>query len=247
MISVITAAYNCAAYIEQTIKSVQNQTLPDWEMIIIDDNSTDNTLQIIKEKASADARIKYLINDTNLGPAKTRNKGIELARGRYLAFLDGDDLWEENFIEVSLDFMIINGYPFVFSSYKRVDELLQPLYTDFIVPAKVNYHSLLKTCPISCLTAVIDIESTGKFYMPDIPKRQDYGLWLSILKKIDHAHGIKQPLAVYRIRKNSVSRNKYKAMFYVWKVYRDVEHINIFYSAYLMVNYIINGLKKYSR
>ena len=124
---------------------------------------------------------------------------------------------------------------------------MRPLYNDFLVPVKVNYNSLLKTCPISCLTAVIDIGVVGKFYMPDIPKRQDYGLWLSILKKLDYAYGIRQPLAIYRIRKNSVSRNKYKAMLYVWKVYRDFENINMLYSAYLIVNYVINGLIKYSR
>lgn len=247
MISIITAAYNCAAYIADTIRSVQNQTVSDWEMIIVDDNSTDDTLSIIKAEAAADSRIKYLVNDSNLGPAKTRNRGIELASGKYLAFLDGDDLWLPGFIEVSLSFMEKHGYTFVFSSYQRVDEELHPLYTDFIVPEKVNYYSLLKTCPISCLTAVIDIEKTGKFYMPDIAKRQDYGLWLSILKKIDYAYGIAQPLAIYRIRKNSVSRNKYKAMLYVWKVYRDVEKLNPVHSAWLMVNYVINGLRKYAR
>ncbi|AYL98432.1 glycosyltransferase family 2 protein [Mucilaginibacter celer] len=247
MISIITAAYNCAAYIADTIRSVQNQTVGDWEMIIIDDNSTDDTLSIIKAEAAADSRIKYLVNESNLGPAKTRNRGIELAAGKYLAFLDGDDLWLPGFIETSLNFMQAHNYPFVFASYKRVDEELNPLYTDFIVPEKVNYHSLLKTCPISCLTAVMDIERIGKFYMPDIQKRQDYGLWLSILKKIDYAYGIAEPLAVYRIRKNSVSRNKYKAMLYVWKVYRDVEKLNMVYSAWLMVNYVINGLRKYAR
>jgi glycosyltransferase involved in cell wall biosynthesis len=247
MISIITAAYNCAAYIGDTIRSVQNQTTGNWEMIIIDDNSTDNTLAIIKAEAAADSRIRYLVNIANLGPAKTRNRGIELATGKYLAFLDGDDLWLPDFIEVSMSFMETHNYPFVFSSYKRVDEALQSLYTDFIVPQKVNYGSLLKTCPISCLTAVIDVEHLGKFYMPDIPKRQDYGLWLSILKKTDHAYGIAQPLAVYRIRKNSLSRNKYKAMLYVWKIYRDVEKLNLVHSAWLMVNYVINGLKKYAR
>jgi teichuronic acid biosynthesis glycosyltransferase TuaG len=247
MISIITASYNCAAYIKQTIASVQQQTNADWEMIIIDDRSTDDTVALIAAEAAADPRIKYLVNDVNMGPAKTRNRGIKIAKGKYLAFLDGDDLWLPEFIEVSLNFMQKNHYPFVFSSYKRLDEELQPLYTDFIVPQKVNYNSLLRTCPISCLTAVINIEETGKFYMPDIQKRQDYGLWLSILKRIDFAYGIQQPLAVYRIRKNSVSRNKYKAMLYVWKVYRDVEKLNLFYSGYLMVNYVINGLKKYAR
>lgn len=247
MVSIITAAYNCAPYIEQTIRSVQQQTNNNWEMIIIDDCSTDDTLAIVIAEAAKDNRIKYLSNSQNCGPAKSRNRGIEAAAGKYLAFLDGDDLWLPEFIETSLTHMKQHGYSFVFSSYKRLDEELNPLYSDFIVPAKVSYQSLLKTCPISCLTAFIDIEKTGKFYMPDIAKRQDYGLWLSILKKIKYAYGIQQPLAVYRIRKNSVSRNKYQAMVYVWKVYRDVERINFLHSSFLMVNYAINGLIKYAR
>ncbi|TCC96820.1 glycosyltransferase family 2 protein [Pedobacter psychroterrae] len=247
MISIISATYNCSAFIEQTIMSVQQQTYPDWEMIIIDDSSTDNTLDFIKAASLADTRIKYLVNDENMGPAKTRNRGIEMATGNYMAFLDGDDLWLPEFLAVSLDFMEKNNYRFIFSSYRRVDVELNPLYEDFIVPKKVSYHSLLKTCPISCLTAVINIGVTGKFYMPDIAKRQDYGLWLSILRKVDFAYGIQQPLAIYRMRKNSISRNKYKAMLYVWKVYRDLEKLDPLYSSYLMVNYVINGLKKYGR
>lgn len=247
MVSIITAAYNCAPYIEQTIRSVQQQSNDNWEMIIIDDCSTDNTLAIVMAEAAKDNRIKYLANSQNCGPAKSRNRGIEAAAGKYLAFLDGDDLWLPEFIETSLACMKQHDYAFVFSSYKRFDEELNPLYSDFIVPAKVSYQSLLKTCPISCLTAFIDIEKTGKFYMPDIAKRQDYGLWLSILKKIKYAYGIQQPLAIYRIRKNSVSRNKYQAMMYVWKVYRDVERINVLHASFLMVNYTINGLIKYAR
>ncbi|WP_205780548.1 glycosyltransferase family 2 protein [Mucilaginibacter limnophilus] len=247
MVSIITAAYNCAPYIQQTIRSVQSQTYENWEMIIVDDSSTDDTLEFVKAEAEKDNRIKYLVNERNLGAAKSRNRGIEMARGKYLTFLDGDDLWLPGFISTSLIYMKRHDYSFVFSSYRRKDEELNPLYEDFIVPARVNYNSLLKTCPISCLTAFIDIERTGKFFMPDIPKRQDYGLWLSILKKIGNAYGIQEPLAVYRIRKNSLSRNKYKAMLYVWKVYRDVEKINIFYSSYLMVNYVINGMIKYAR
>lgn len=247
MVSIITAAYNCAPYIEQTIKSVQAQTYTDWEMIIIDDCSTDDTVDVITAMAMADSRVKLLQNIQNMGPACSRNRGINIAAGTYLAFLDGDDLWLPEFLEVSLNFMLKHNHVFVFSSYKRLDEGLNPLYDDFIVPNKVSYRSLLKTCPISCLTAVIDISTTGKYYMPDIPKRQDYGLWLSILKQHENAYGIQQPLAIYRIRKNSVSRNKYKAMLYVWKVYRDVEKLNFIYSAYLMVNYVINGLKKYAR
>ncbi|AEV34265.1 glycosyl transferase [Owenweeksia hongkongensis DSM 17368] len=246
-VSIVCAAYNCAGYLPKTIESVINQAYPDWELLIVNDCSTDNTAEVTESYAQADDRIKLLNNIKNVGPAKTRNNGIEAAQGKYLAFLDGDDFWEPDFISTSRDYLKRTGEVFCFSSYYRVDEDLNPLYDPFIVPEKVNYESILRTCPISCLTAFIDIEQIGKYYMPNIEKRQDYGLWLNILKDVNFAYGIEKPLATYRIRKGSVSRNKWKAMYYVWKVYRDVEKINLFKSMYLLVVYALNGMKKYSR
>ena len=247
MVSIVTPVFNCAAYIAQTIQSVQAQTHSNWEMIIVDDNSTDNTVALIQQIAAHDSRITLLQNAGNLGPARSRNRAIKLAQGRYLTFLDGDDIWLPHFMETTLAYMQQHNCALVYGSYHRADENLQPMYTDYIVPPKATYNSLLRSCPISCMTTIMDLEKTGKFYMPDIPKRQDYGFWLSVLKKIKCAYGIQQPLAIYRIRKNSVSRNKYKAMLYVWKVYRDVEKLNMVYSTYLIINYTINGLLKYAR
>ena len=247
MVSIICAAYNCAKYLPKTIESVQTQVYQNWELIVVNDCSTDSTLEVAEAYAEKDKRVKVISNPENVGPAKTRNNGIKAAEGKYLAFLDGDDFWEPDFISTSIDFLKSEGQVFCFASYYRVDEVLDPLYEPFIVPEKVNYESILRTCPISCLTAFIDIEQTGKYYMPDIEKRQDYGLWLNILKDVDFAYGIKKPLATYRIRKGSVSRNKWKAMYYVWKVYRDVEKINLFKSMYLLGVYALNGVKKYSR
>ena len=245
-VSIITPVYNSAKFIKTTIDSVLAQSYTDWEMILIDDGSSDCSIEIIENYISKDCRIKLLKNDKNSGPAISRNKGIEVAQGKYLTFLDADDIWLPEFLSTSINFMVENNYKFVFSSYRRVDENLNPLYNDFIVPTVVSYKNLLKTCPISCLTAFIDISSIGKYYMPAIAKRQDYGLWLSILKNIDYAYGIKEPLAIYRIRKGSVSRNKFKAMLYVWRVYRKVEKLNFFYSLYLLTCYAYNGFKKYS-
>lgn len=246
-VSIVCAAYNCSKYLSKTIESVQAQNYLEWELIVVDDCSTDDTVEVAESYASEDRRVKVMSNDVNVGPARTRNNGIKAAEGKYLAFLDGDDFWEPDFISTSIDFLQTRGGVFCFSSYYRVDEDLNPLYEPFIVPVRVNYNSILRTCPISCLTAFIDIEQTGKYYMPDIEKRQDYGLWLSILKDVDYAYGIEKTLATYRIRKGSVSRNKWKAMYYVWKVYRDVEKINLFKSAYLLGVYALNGVKKYSR
>ena len=246
LVSIITPVYNSEKYISTTIDSVITQTYENWELILIDDGSIDKSVEIINSYIKTDNRISLLRNENNSGPAISRNKGIKAAKGSYLTFIDADDIWMPSFLSISLNFVESNNYNFVFSSYKRVDEDLQSLYNDFIVPERVDYNSLLKTCPISCLTAFIKISSTGKYYMPNIEKRQDYGLWLSILKEVGYAYGIKEPLATYRIRKGSVSRNKFKAILYVWRIYRDVEKIGFLKSLYLILCYTYNGYKKYS-
>ena len=245
VISIITPVHNSEKYISETIKSVQKQSYSNWEMILIDDCSTDNSVAIIEEIQANDSRIHLIKNEKNSGPAITRNKGIKAAKGEFITFLDGDDIWFLKFLETSLNTCLENNYEFVFSSYKRYDEDLNPLIADFIVPDKVNYNQLLKACPIPCLTAFIDIRKMGKFYMPIMNKRQDWGLWLAILKRVDYAYGIEEPLAIYRMRKDSVSRSKRKLIPYVWKIYRDVEGFDAIKSSYYFFHWAFNGFKKY--
>lgn len=245
LISIITPIYNSAQYIEETLDTVLQQTYTHWEMILIDDCSEDASVAIVERFVQSEARFKLIKNLKKSGPGITRNKGISAAQGQFITFLDSDDLWFPNFLETSLKRCLDNNYEFVFSSYERKDENLNPLISDFIVPKKVSYYDLLKSCPISCLTAFIDIRRIGKHYMPELKKRQDWGLWLSLLKKIDYAYGIKEPLAVYRMRKNSVSRGKLKLIPYVWKVYRDVEKLSVIQSIYLLNLWALNGFKKY--
>ncbi len=247
LVSIITPSYNSEKYITETIRSVQGQSYSNFEMIIIDDCSSDKTVDLIRSLQQKDSRITLFILEKNSGPAVARNTGISRARGRYLTFLDADDIWDANFIEKSIDAIETTGIPFVFSSYRRYDEKLNPLLTDFIVPEKVTYHDILKTNSISCLTSFLDIERLGKKYMPIIQKRQDMGLWLQYLKEIDYALGIKEPLATYRIRKSSLSRNKTGLFRYQWSFYTEVEHLNFFSSIYYMIHWMIRGLMKYSR
>jgi len=245
LVSIITPTFNSANYIADTIQSVQNQTYQHWELIIVDDGSTDQTISIIQEIQKVEPRILLIRQEKNVGPAITRNKGIELAQGNYLTFLDADDLWFSDFIENSINTIDKTKIPFVFSSYRRTDEALNFIYSDFIVPQKVTYTDILKTNSISCLTAFLDVEVLGKKFMPIIHKRQDMGLWLQYLKEIPFAYGIQEPKAIYRIRKNSLSRKKSDLIKYQWQFYRKVEKLNVFLSFYYMMHWIVRGFLKY--
>ena len=244
-VSIITPVYNSAKYIGECIESVLNQTYSNFEMILIDDGSADNSDEIIKEYQESDSRLKFIQLEKNTGPAAARNIGIKMASGRYMTFLDGDDLWFPNMIEKSIETLNEHNCQFVFSSYKRYDENLKPLLSDFVVPDKADYWDILKSNSISCLTAFIDIGKLGKKYMPLIRKRQDMGLWLAYLKDIDFAIGIKAPLAIYRIRKGSLSRNKLSLIRYQWEFYTKFENLNYLKSSYYMTHWVIRGLLKY--
>jgi glycosyltransferase involved in cell wall biosynthesis len=245
LVSIITPTYNSAKFIAETIQSVQNQTYQNWELIIVDDGSLDQTVSIVQQIQKTEHRIQLVSQPTNVGPAVTRNIGIELAQGKYLTFLDADDLWFPDFIQNSITTIQQTKIPFVFSSYRRADEALNFIYSDFIVPQKVTYTDILKTNSISCLTAFLDISVLGRKYMPIIHKRQDMGLWLQYLKEIPFAHGIKEPKAIYRIRKNSLSRKKSDLIKYQWQFYRKVEKLSVIHSAYYMVHWMIRGFLKY--
>ncbi len=245
LVSIVTPTFNSEKFISETIQSVQNQTYTNWEMIIVDDCSTDNTANLVTEIAQLDKRITFIRLNENSGPAKARNAGIEKVSGKYMTFLDADDIWFPEFISTSIETIIAKNIFFVFSSYRRSNEKLEFVYSDFIVPEKVTYTDILKSNSISCLTAFIDIEKLGKKRMPDIFKRQDMGLWLQYLKEVPFAYGIQKPMAIYRIRENSLSRKKSKLLKYQWQFYREVEHLSILQSCYYMINWMYKGFVKY--
>ena len=245
LVSIITPTFQSADFIAETIASVQNQTYSNWEMIIVDDGSTDATEKIIKNILLNDNRIQFFKLDQNSGPAIARNKGIEQAKGEFMTFLDADDIWFPNFIEKSIKTIEETKIPFVFSSYKRANENLEFVYSDFIVPSKVTYTDILKSNSISCLTAFLDIKTLGKKFMPLIRKRQDMGLWLQYLKAIPFAYGIQETQAIYRIRANSLSRKKSDLIKYQWQFYREVEQLTVLQSAYYMLHWMYRGFMKY--
>ena len=245
LVSIITPAYNSAKFIAETIQSVQNQTYENWEMIVVDDGSSDETVAIVQAFIDEDKRIQCYKLEQNSGPAVARNFAIEKAKGAFMTFIDADDIWFPNFIENSIKTIEKTGVSFVFSSYKRSNENLEFVYSDFIVPQKVTYTDILKSNSISCLTAFVDIKTLGKKYMPLIRKRQDMGLWLNYLKVIPFAYGIQETQAIYRIRENSLSRKKSDLIYYQWQFYRAVEQLNIFQSLYYMAHWMYRGFMKY--
>lgn len=241
VVSIITPMYNSEKYIGRAITSVLSQTYPYWEMIIVDDCSSDKSTQIVEEFAEQDSRVKLIVLDQNSGAAVTRNTAIENASGRYIAFLDSDDLWYENKLKLQLKFMEENNYAFVFGCYEKINEEGQ-LVSVATVSKKVGYSDLLKLTNIGCLTVIYDTSVLDKQYMPLIRKRQDLGLWLKLLKLVPYGYGMKQVLAQYQLRSDSISANKFVAAQYTWKLYRDVEKLNFLLALYYFTHYAFNGL-----
>jgi glycosyltransferase involved in cell wall biosynthesis len=240
-VSIITPTYNSAAFVRDTIESVQAQTFEDWEMHIVDDCSTDDTMDVLRTMADADPRLKITRLPDNSGPAVARNTGITNATGRYIAFVDADDMWLPQKLERQLAFMRERGSPFSYTGYDKIDESGNRI-GERIVPASITYNRLLANNVIGCLTAMYDTQLCGKVLMPLIRKRQDLGLWLHLLRTVGRADGMTETLALYRVRSGSVSSNKLVAAHYTWKVFREVENIPYPKAAFYFALYAIGGV-----
>lgn len=246
LVSIITPMYNGERFVAKTIESVLNQNYTKWEMIIIDDGSKDNSPTIVEEYSKKDKRIQ-LVRQKNAGSGAARNNGIRRAKGQYICLLDADDTWENNFLEEQIKLIKEKDATLVFSSHNRIDENDNICLKPFIVPEKIDYNSLLKTCSISCLTAMYDISKFGKFYLREDFKslRDDYILWLEIIKKCKVAYGNKKILANYRVMQSSTSGNKKKVIKPQFLVYRKVEKLGLLTSCYYLMWWAYYGMKKY--
>lgn len=234
LVSIITPAYNGETFIAETIRSVQAQTYESWEMIIADDCSADRTADIVTAMAAEDPRIRYVCLEQNGGPAAARNAAMEHAEGEYMAFLDSDDLWVPDKLERQLAFMTEHGFPFAFTSFEQVDEQGERLNIVKRSVDKVDYETLLLDNIIGNSTVMYSVAELGKFTVPPIRKRNDYALWLKILKATPYAYGMPDILSQYRIRSNSVSRNKLSLLKFQWLLYHGVEGLPFFKSLYLV-------------
>ena len=241
LVSIITPLYNSEDFISETINSVLNQSYKNWELILIDDRSTDSSYEIVMAFSKADPRISVIQLDVNSGAAAARNIGIARCLGRYIAFIDSDDAWFPDKLSKQIAFMQDNNYHLTYTAYERITEDGQ-FINDVGVPATVDYTGLLKTNVMGCFTVIYDVEYFGKVLMPSILKRQDFGLWLQLLKTTKNAFGINEVLGRYRVRENSLSANKFNAAKYNWEIYRNIENLSFLKSLYYFSHYAIKGL-----
>jgi teichuronic acid biosynthesis glycosyltransferase TuaG len=245
LVSIVTPAYKAAAYVAETIRSVQAQTYGAWEMLIVEDGSPDDTWEVVAKYAAADSRVK-LIRQANAGPAMARQKALEHAAGRYIAFLDSDDLWLPGKLERQLAFMEEHSSALSFTAFRRITADGSTTGRLIEVPAEMTYRSLLGNTAIATSTVLIDREKTGPFQMTKT-YYDDFVLWLGILKRGHVAHGFNEDLMRYRVLDQSVSRNKWRSMRMVWKTYREIEGLGFISAGAAFTGYAWNAWWKYKK
>lgn len=248
LVSIITPMYNGERFVGETIDSVLNQTYSNWEIIVIDDGSKDKGPEKVKAYADKDSRIS-IFSQANGGSAAARNNGIRRAKGQYIALLDADDTWNPDFLEKQIQLMNDKKALLVYSSHTRIDEFSKEILKPFIVPEKIGYHDLLKSCYISCLTGLYDTSVYGKVYLREDMRslRDDYVYWLEIMKKVKVAYGNKEVIANYRILNSSASRKKNKVIIPHFKVLYKVEQLGLVRSLYYLGNWAFISYFKYRK
>ena len=244
LVSIVTPVYNSEKFISETIESIQSQTYRNWELLLIDDCSKDNSYEIIKNYMQNDDRIKYIKLEKNSGAAVSRNTGIKNAKGRFIAFIDSDDLWEAKKLEIQVKYMLENKLGFSSTSYRYIKEDGTRTNKIAKAPNKINYNGLLKNTIIGCSTVLIDRNIIGDFTMPLVRRGQDTATWLQLLKKEKYAYGISEALVNYRLVGNSISSNKITALKRTWNTYRNVEKLGLLKSSYVFCFYVFNAIKK---
>lgn len=245
VVSIITPCYNSSKFLKETIQSVLSQTFVDWEWLITDDSSTDDSVEILRK--INDPRIILTIAEKNGGAGKARNLSLEKATGRFITFLDADDFWEPNFLAEMVAFMKKEQTEIAYSNYARCDENLVPKIADFKADKDVTFHNLLKTCRLSLLSSMYDSKRVGKEYFPAGSKREDHVMWLNLLKKIPVGKPLNKTMAKYRMHQSSVSRKKTNIMKDQYLVYKDHMKFSTLRSLYYTANWALNGFMKYSK
>lgn len=244
LVSVITPLYNYEEYITDAVESVLEQSYKNWEMIIVDDCSSDNSAEIAGAFSAKDRRIKLIKLSKNRGIASARNTALEMAQGDFIAFLDSDDTWYPEKLETQLKFMIEENCPISFTSYELMDASGNLMNHIIRSVDSIDLYGYLKNTIIGFSTAMIDLRKTGRIRFMDLPSRVDTQLWITLFKKGFTAKGIDRVLTRYRINHQSVSSNKLKAALQVWNLYYRVEKIGFLASARYFVSYAFNAMRK---
>lgn len=245
--------HNAAEFVGLAVRSVQGQTVTDWELLVVDDSSTDGSLAEAHRLAATDTRIRVLSNDGPGGAGPTRNVGITAARGRYVAFLDSDDMWLPAKLEKQLALLEVSGAPLVYGDYYKVAADITVEAADFVpngrvvrAPSRLAYRDMLRQDYIGFLTLVYDTHALGRRLLPTIERRQDYAFKLAILREGHVARGLDEPLALYRAgRAGSLSSNKLVASTYNWHIYRHVEELPLPRALWAFANYAVRSGLKY--
>jgi teichuronic acid biosynthesis glycosyltransferase TuaG len=241
-VSVLMPVYNAATTIEQSVTSVRAQTHGNWELLIIDDASQDGSAAVAQSLAAADSRIKVHTLPRNQGAAAARNHGLAQASGRYIAFLDADDLWHPEKLSRQLAFMDAREAAISFTRYVRM-AANGAQTEDVRVGSRLPYDQLLKRNVMGCLTVIYDAQRLGKVSMPDLTRQQDYALWLKLVKAAGEADGLDEALAIYRIGRGTLSSNKAGAARDIWRIYREHEGLDLVSSAWYFAHYAFYGIR----
>jgi teichuronic acid biosynthesis glycosyltransferase TuaG len=246
LVSIITPAFKAARFVDESIRSVLAQDHCQWEMIIVDDCSPDETGQRVLQWAERDHRIRLISQQQNGGPAAARNTALANSSGRYAAFLDSDDYWLPGKLSHQLAFMRQSGAALSFTSFRRITEDGARIGRQIKVPKKLVYAQLLANTAIATSTVIVDRAKTGPLQMQNV-YYDDFVLWLSLLRRGHIALGLNEDLMRYRVVGKSVSRNKLKSASEVWKTYRVVEKLGLLHAAWCFTNYTARGWLKYAR
>jgi len=244
LVSIIMPAYDAEKFIREAIESVLSQSYENWELLVVNDCSQDNTTKVVTEYCIKDDRIKLFNNNKNSGPAITRNNAINQAKGRFLAFLDSDDIWLPEKLEIQIGVMLDEGYVFTYTDYHRISEDGLVSGKRINAPDTLNYFQLLRNTAITTSTVILNVEAVGKIKMKET-YYDDFTCWLEVMKRGFVAHRVNEDLAKYRVASSSVSRNKINSAIQVWKTYRTIERLGLVTSVWCFTGYALNALKKY--
>lgn len=247
LVSIITPNYNGAKFLAGTIESVRAQSFTNWEMLVVDDGSSDNSVSIVEDFSRRDPRIRPLkttFKKVARGPGAARNTGIDQAKGRYIAFLDSDDKWRKDKLEEQIQFMSAKSAAFSFAWYDVINERDEIIGEKRFSRSEVTYGELLKDCPIGCLTAIYDTQLIGKqfIHLDPLDRFADYSLWLKILKQTPKGYCLHKPVAEYRLVSGSISANKIQAAKHQWDILTHVEKLGLVRAIYYFGWYAFKGV-----